>query len=252
MQKSKTKTSTSLTPLETALQQQFKPDANSVRKAFDTVELHRKIFASAALQFGLCALAAKAVVGHGKFADWLSNALAENGNIKIGAVDTARDYIGLAKNFVNKLRDPDKLGGALNTGVDEFCAVFKIDRKDFDIVSVLSNPAQTQDLLVATVDGLNLKQLRQLLREGAEQAEADKKNELIQKKIEGELPKRKIQSDDPAQSDFFNLLDRDILSIDEKIKSPELARLPKDKVLAYADALDERAQMLRDAVDNNS
>ena len=74
----------------------------------------------------------------------------------------------------------------------------------------------------------------------------------LQKKLGGELPKRSIQSADPAQSDFFDLLDRDIFSIDEKIKSRELARLPKDKVLAYADALIERGERLRAAVEKAS
>lgn len=40
-----TKNINELTPLETALQQQFKPDANSVRAAFQAVENDRAKFA---------------------------------------------------------------------------------------------------------------------------------------------------------------------------------------------------------------
>lgn len=95
-----------LTPLENALQTQFKPSVNSVREAFKIVEDSRSAFATNAVRFGLCALAAKPIVGHGNFGKWLSDSLSENGNPRPSAERTARDYIGLAKVFVQKLRHP--------------------------------------------------------------------------------------------------------------------------------------------------
>ncbi len=105
----KSQKNTEITPLETALQKQFKPDAGIVRKAFDLVEENRSAFAVNALKFGLCALAAKSIVGHGKFGKWLSEALSDGGNVRPMAERTAKDYIGLAKVFIGKLSIPNKL-----------------------------------------------------------------------------------------------------------------------------------------------
>lgn len=168
---------TQLTSLETALQTQFKPSANSVREAFKIVEDSRSAFATNAVRFGLCALAAKPIVGHGNFGKWLSDSLSENGNPRPLAERTARDYIGLAKVFVQKLRHPNKLSDALAAGVGEFCEFCNIDRDEFDIEKILADKTQTEDLLRRTLSGMTLPQLRNLLREGAVQAEEDKKAE---------------------------------------------------------------------------
>ena len=141
---------TQLTPLENALQTQFKPSANVVREAFKIVEDSRSAFATNAVRFGLCALAAKPIVGHGNFGKWLSDSLADNGNPRPSAERTARDYIGLAKVFVQKLRHPNKLSDALATGVGEFCKFCNIDRDEFDIEKILADKGLTEDLLRRT------------------------------------------------------------------------------------------------------
>ena len=161
---------TQLTPLENALQRQFKPSANSVREAFKIVEDSRSAFATNAVRFGLCALAAKPIVGHGNFGKWLSDSLFENGNPRPLAERTARDYIGLAKVFVQKLHHPNKLSDALAAGVSEFCEFCNIDRDEFDIEKILADKTQTEDLLRRTLSGMTLPQLRNLLREGAVKA----------------------------------------------------------------------------------
>lgn len=165
---------TQLTPLETALQKQFKADAGIVRKAFDLVEENRATFAVNALKFGLCALAAKSVVGHGKFGKWLSEALSEGGNARPVAERTAKDYMGLAKVFVEKFSAPNKLSGHLAEAVELFKE--QVD-SSFDIGIVLSNAKHTEFLLNSTVCGMTLTQLRQLLREGAERAYSDERAE---------------------------------------------------------------------------
>lgn len=163
-----------LTPLETALQKQFKPDADIVRKAFDLVEENRAAFAANALKFGLCALAAKSIVGHGKFGKWLSEALSDSGNARPMAERTAKDYIGLAKIFIEKFSAADKLSGRFAEAVELFKGQFD---SSFDIGIVLSNAKQTEFLINSTVRGMTLTQLRQLLREGAERAFADDEKE---------------------------------------------------------------------------
>lgn len=166
-----------LTPLETALQKQFKADAGIVRKAFDLVEENRAAFAANALKFGLCALAAKSIVGHGKFGKWLSEALSEGGNARPMAERTAKDYMGLAKVFIEKLSIPNKPPLALSEGIDDICGRYAIARSDFNINEFLADHEKTTELLNSTVRGMTLTQLRQLLREGAERAFADDEKE---------------------------------------------------------------------------
>lgn len=170
----KSQKSTEITPLETALQKQFKADACIVRKAFDLVEESRSVFAVNALKFGLCALAARSVVGHGKFGKWLSEALSEGGNARPMAERTAKDYMGLAKVFIEKLSIPNKLSGHLAEVVELFKEQFD---SSFDIGIALSNAKQTEFLIDSTVRGMTLTQLRQLLREGAERAYSDEQAE---------------------------------------------------------------------------
>ena len=173
------KKTTEITPVESALQKQFKADAGIVRKAFDLVEKNRATFAVNALKFGLCALAAKSVVGHGKFGKWLAEALSEGGNARPIAERTAKDYMGLAKVFVEKFSAPNKLSGHLAEGIDDVCGRYAITRSDFKINEFLADHEKTTALLNSTVCGMTLTQLRQLLREGAERAYSDEQAEKV-------------------------------------------------------------------------
>lgn len=211
---------TQLTPLENALQTQFKPSANVVREAFKIVEDSRSAFATNAVRFGLCALAAKPIVGHGNFGKWLSDSLSENGNHRPSAERTARDYIGLAKVFVQKLRHPNKLSDALAAGVGEFCEFCNIDRDKFDIEKILADKNLTEDLLRRTLSGMTLPQLRNLLREGAVQADEDKKAEDTAAKT---LTKRDLKGlsgkGGGRQLDFFSELYNDFRATIEAPRS---------------------------------
>lgn len=232
---------TQLTPLENALQRQFKPSANAVREAFKIVEDSRNAFAVNAVRFGLCALAAKPLVGHGNFGKWLSDSLAENGNTRLSAERTARDYIGLAKIFVQKLRHPNKLSDALAAGIDEFCEFCNIDRDEFDIEKILTDKTQTEDLLRRTLSGMTLPQLRNLLREGAMQADEDKKAEDTAAKT---LTKRDLKglSGNGAsgeQTNFFDELFDDVRAVTEikRQNDPEFLKLTREELAEYGNFL---------------
>ena len=215
-----------LTTLETALQKQFKADAGIVRKAFDLVEENRAAFAANALKFGLCALAAKSLVGHGKFGKWLSEALSENGNARPLAERTARDYIGLAKIFVEKFSATDKLSGRLAEAVELFKEQFD---SSFDIGIVLSNAKQTEFLINSSVHGMTLTQLRQLLREGAERAYADE-----QSKPQPQNNLRSLQggSTGGGQMTFFNELFEEVRATVEikRENDPRFLQLSKEEM----------------------
>lgn len=240
-----------LTPLETALQTQFKPSANSVREAFKIVESSRRTFAANAVRFGLCALAAKPIVGHGNFGKWLSDSLSENGNPRPSAERTARDYIGLAKVFVQKLRHPNKLSDALAAGVGEFCEFCNIDRDKFDIEKILADKTQTEDLLRRTLSGMTLPQLRNLLREGAVQAEEDKKAEDTAAKTLTKRDLKGLGGNGDGQSPQMLLWEdwtNSLAEFDKLTKHKDIVRLPLEKLVLIEKSLEDRLDEIKNLI----
>ena len=243
----KSQKSTELTPLETALQKQFKADASIVRKAFDLVEENRAAFAANALKFGLCALAAKSIVGHGKFGKWLSEALSDSGNARPMAERTAKDYIGLAKIFVEKFSAADKLSGRLAETVELFKEQFD---SSFDIGIVLSNAKQTEFLIDSTVRGMTLTQLRQLLREGAERAYSDEQTEQSKPQPKNNL--RALQSGNAGGQSAQMLLWEDwtnnLAEFDKLTKHKDIVRLPLEKLVLIERSLEDRLDEIKNLI----
>lgn len=224
--------------LTAAIIRQFKPDRESVRKAYSLVENNRATFAVNALKFGLCALAARAVVGHGKFGAWLSAALASNGNPRPFAERTAKEYIGLARVYTDKLSTTDKLTGALESGVEDYCAIMSIPREQFSFEAVLASPADTDNLLNATVSGMTLTQMRQLLREGSERAYADEQAE--QSKPQSKSNLRGLQGGCGEQSPQMMLWEdwtNELGDIDKLVKHKDKLRLSNDQYKMIAQKL---------------
>ena len=224
--------------LTAAIIRQFKPDRESVRKAYSLVENNRATFAVNALKFGLCALAARAVVGHGKFGAWLSAALASNGNPRPFAERTAKEYIGLARVYTDKLSTTDKLTGALESGVEDYCAIMSIPREQFSFEAVLASPADTDNLLNATVSGMTLTQMRQLLREGAERAYADEQADQQTPQPKSSL--RGLQGSCGEQSPQMMLWEdwtNELGDIDKLVKHKDKLRLSNDQYKMIAQKL---------------
>ena len=224
--------------LTAAIIRQFKPDRESVRKAYSLVENNRATFAVNALKFGLCALAARAVVGHGKFGAWLSAALASNGNPRPFAERTAKEYIGLARVYTDKLSTTDKLTGALESGVEDYCAIMSIPREQFSFEAVLASPADTDNLLNATVSGMTLTQMRQLLREGTERAYADEQADQQTPQPKSSL--RGLQGGCGEQSPQMMLWEdwtNELGDIDKLVKHKDKLRLSNDQYKMIAQKL---------------
>ena len=220
--------------LTAAIIRQFKPDRDSVRKAYNLVENNRATFAVNALKFGLCALAARAVVGHGKFGAWLSAALASNGNPRPFAERTAKEYIGLARVYTDKLSAVDKLTGALESGVEDYCAIMSIPREQFNFAAVFASTADTDNLLNATVRDMTLTQMRQLLREGSERAYADEQAEQSKTSLRG------LQGGGGEQSPQMMLWEdwtNELGDIDKLVKHKDKLRLSNDQYKMIAQKL---------------
>ena len=239
-----TESKTQLTVVETSLQQSFNGISPAeLCAAFTDTERKRADWLVSAVMFGLKCIAAKPQIKHGDFWNFISKAIKDKDGKSLA---TARRYMGLAGKIMAQVAMPDATN-EIGARVVEYFKGANGKKPKFE--RVLSTEEGIREILKFLLEGLSLHGLTKALQ-GADARAALEDN--LQKKLGGELPKRSIQSADPAQSDFFDLLDRDIFSIDEKIKSRELARLPKDKVLAYADALIERGERLRAAVEKAS
>lgn len=228
-----------ITVVETTLQQGFSGiTAKQLGDDFEKAEQKRADWLVAAVMFGLKCIAAKPHIEHGKFWDYLSKSIKDkNGK----SLSTARLYIGLACQIIAQIANPNP-ESEIGAKVIAYFKQKKIKFGKFD--SVLSTEETVFEILKYLLQGYSLRGLTRALQ-GVDMALASEENR--QKKLGGELPRG---AQGGRQQDFFALLDRDIFSIDEKIKSRELARLPKEKVLAYADALVERGHKLRAAVEN--
>ena len=227
---------TQITLVETSLQQSFNGiTAKQLSDAFADTEYKRADWLVSAVMFGIKCIAVKPLIEHGNFWDFLAKSIKDKDGKSLAS---ARLYMGLAAKVVRQIATPEaesEIGAKV-------IAYFKQKKIKFD--GVLSTEETVLEILKYPLQGYSLRGLTKALQ-GIDFALAAEENR--QKKLDGELP-QDVQGG--RQQDFFDLLDRDIFSIDEKIKSRELARLPKDRVLKYADALVERGQKLRAAVEN--
>lgn len=226
-----------ITLVETSLQQSFNGiTAKQLASDFAEVELKRTDWLVSAVMFGIKCIAAKPQAKHGDFSAFLAKAIKDKDGKSLA---TAQRYMGLACQVIAQFANPNP-ENEIGARVLEYFSVAGNDNPR----AFFASQGEAVDTLKFLLQGYSLRGLTKALQ-GIDFALAAEENR--QKKLDGELPQ---DAQGGRQQDFFDLLDRDIFSIDEKIKSRELARLPKDKVLKYADALVERGQKLRAAVEN--
>ena len=224
---------------ETSLQQSFNGiTAKQLGDAFADTEYKRADWLVSAVMFGIKCIAVKPLIEHGNFWDFIAKSIKDKDGKSLAS---ARRYMGLAANIVKQIAMPEA-ESEIGAKVIAYFKQKKIKFGKFD--SVLSTEETVLEILKYLLQGYSLRGLTTAWQ-GIDFALSAEENR--RKKLDGELPREGQRG---KQQDFFDLLDRDIFSIDEKIKSRELARLPKEKVLKYADALVERGQKLRAAVEN--
>lgn len=110
---------TQLTPLETALQKQFKPDAGRldilIREAYERTAKIQAANITAMVGFGLLALSIKPIIGHGKFGNWLKETLGG----QMGK-STAYKWIEAAKFLIAKVATAKKQTDIVAERICEF------------------------------------------------------------------------------------------------------------------------------------
>lgn len=130
----KSQKSTEITPLETALQKQFKPDASRldtlIREAYDRTTKIQGANIAAMVGFGLLALSVKPIIGHGKFGDWLKGVL--GGQM---SKSTAYSWIEAAKYLIAKISTAEKQTDIISERICEFISVAGIKNGAEEIFS---------------------------------------------------------------------------------------------------------------------
>lgn len=130
----KSQKSTEITPLETALQKQFKPDASRldtlIREAYDRTTKIQGANIAAMVGFGLLALSVKPIIGHGKFGDWLKGVL--GGQM---SKSTAYSWIEAAKYLIAKISTAEKQTDIISVRICEFIAAVNIKNGAEEIFS---------------------------------------------------------------------------------------------------------------------
>lgn len=130
----KSQKSTEITPLETALQKQFKPDASRleilVREAYERTAKIQSASIASMVGFGLLALSVKPIVGHGKFGKWLKETL--GGTL---SKSSAYSWIEAAKYLIAKISVAKKQTDIVSVRICEFIAAVNIKNGAEEIFS---------------------------------------------------------------------------------------------------------------------
>lgn len=130
----KSQKSIEITPLETALQKQFKPDASRldtlIREAYDRTTKIQGANIAAMVGFGLLALSVKPIIGHGKFGGWLKETL--GGQL---SKSTAYSWIESARYLIAKVSTAEKQTDIISERICEFISVAGIKNGAEEIFS---------------------------------------------------------------------------------------------------------------------
>lgn len=125
---------TQLTPLETALQKQFKADASRleilVREAYERTAKIQSASIASMVGFGLLALSVKPIVGHGKFGKWLKETLGST-----LSKSSAYSWIEAAKYLIAKISVAKKQTDIVSVRICEFIAAVNIKNGAEEIFS---------------------------------------------------------------------------------------------------------------------
>lgn len=212
---------TQLTPLETALQKQFKADAGRldilIREAYERTAKIQAANITAMVGFGLLALSIKPIIGHGKFGDWLSGTL--GGQL---SKSTAYTWIKAAEWLIKKVDNADKQSDIVS---ERICAFTKsANIKDY-IGEVFSNAKLTADFVAYVSRDLPFKTFLNILKTAntaAIEAEDEERRAIEFAKKKPTL--RGLREGGPAESPQMLLWEdwtNELESIDRLFEAPE-------------------------------
>ena len=233
----KSQKSTEITPLETALQKQFKPDASRldtlIREAYDRTTKIQGANIAAMVGFGLLALSVKPIIGHGKFGDWLKGVL--GGQM---SKSTAYSWIEAAKYLIEKISTAEKQTDIISVRICEFIAAVNIKNGAEEI---FSDAKLTSDFVAHVSANLPFKTFLNILKTAnaaAIEAEDEERRSIESSKKAVGL--RGLQGSCGEQSPQMMLWEdwtNELGDIDKLVKHKDKLRLSNDQYKMIAQKL---------------
>lgn len=207
-----------LTQIEHALQTQYHSNAKNiaslVRNAYVEATNASKTATKSIVGFGLVAISARSIIGHGKFGSWLEDTL--GGKVSRA---TAYRYIKCAEYFTTKMLNAQYSTDYLSAKMCEFAESFSIELDD--IVSVLNNPMLTNNLLDFVIEDMPFSTFLNILKTANANALALESDENNQQ------PTKQIQ----PQANFFDMLFDEVrASVEVKREDPQFLKMSKDEL----------------------
>lgn len=245
----KSQKSTEITPLETALQKQFKPDASRldtlIREAYDRTTKIQGANIAAMVGFGLLALSVKPIIGHGKFGDWLKGVL--GGQM---SKSTAYSWIEAAKYLIAKISVAEKQTDIISVRICEFIAAVNIKNGAEEI---FSDAKLTSDFVAYVSTDLPFRTFLNILKTAnaaAIEAEEEERRALESAKNKPSL--RALQSGDAGGQSAQMLLWEDwtnnLAEFDKLTKHKDIVRLPLEKLVLIERSLEDRLDEIKNLI----
>lgn len=245
---------TSLTAIETALQEQFKGKISPEKAAesFYIVAQKKTDWLVEAMFFGLCADAAKAAMPHGQFWKWLEKAFKENPpkdkqvmHYRFddkSPLETARHYVYMARKMKRQIAAPRE-DSTFGKRVIEWMAEENVSESQ---VPVLFNDTKSiVRLITRLVDGMSLSSLKTALADASAEADADEKAEkLAGKKGDIDGLKGKPTPQDP-QMMLWDDWNNEFENIEKLIRHNQAVRLDPEKWLAIENTMEAQLEEIR-------
>lgn len=207
-----------LTQIENVLQLRYnatdKNISSLVRNAYVEATNASKSATKSMVGFGLVAISARSIVGHGKFGAWLEDTL--GGKL---CRSTAYRYIKCAEYFVAKMLDAQGGTDYLSAKICEFAELFAI--KTDDIQSILNNAMLTNSLLDFVIEDMPFATFLNILKTA-------NANALALEMAESNLPAPQT----PAQqlAFFDSLFDELRATVEVKREDPKFLEMSKDEL----------------------
>lgn len=232
----KSQKSTEITPLETALQKQFKPDASRldtlIREAYDRTTKIQGANIAAMVGFGLLALSVKPIIGHGKFGDWLKETL--GGQL---SKSTAYSWIESARYLIAKVSTAEKQTDIISERICEFISVAGIKNGAEEI---FSDSKLTSDFVAHVSANLPFKTFLNILKTAnaaAIEAEDEERRSIESSKKAVGLRGLQGGGEQSPQMMLWEDWTNELGDIDKLVKHKDKLRLSNDQYKMIAQKL---------------
>lgn len=240
---------TQLTPIENALQRQFKADAGDyqtlIKAAYERTTKIQSSNIAAIIGFGLLALSIKPQIGYGKFGDWLADTLG-------GALSksTAYSWIKAAEWLAAKIAIADKQTDVVAERICQFMTAAEIKGGAEEI---FANAKLTGDFVGYISEGLPFRTFLNILKT-ANAAALEAEDEERKAKEKSTLTKRDLKGlsgNGGGQSPQMLLWDdwtNSLAEFDKLTKHKDIVRLPLEKLVLIEKSLEDRLDEIKNLI----